>query len=65
MPLQEVVTAAVKSGFEELPVKAGHAATIVQLPMYHGGPFDRILIARVLYEPAGLLVITPWGADNT
>jgi PIN domain nuclease of toxin-antitoxin system len=48
MPLQEVVTAAVKSGFEELPVKAEYAATIVQLPMYHRDPFDRILIAQAI-----------------
>jgi len=55
IPLQEVVTAAVKSGFEELPVRAGHAAIIVQLPMYHRDPFDRILVAQALYEPARLL----------
>lgn len=55
MPLEEVATAAVQSGFEELPIHAGHAAATVHLPLHHRDPFDRLLIAQALYEPARLL----------
>ena len=57
VPVEEVAAAAVQSGFEELPVHAGHAAATVHLPLHHRDPFDRLLIAQAVYEPARLLTV--------
>ena len=43
------------SGFIELPVSARHAARVVQLPLHHHDPFDRLLVAQSLCEPLLLL----------
>ena len=43
------------SGFVELPVRAVHAAGMLQLAAHHNDPFDRILIAQSLAEPLRLL----------
>ena len=43
------------SGFRELPVRAVHAARVAKLPLLHGDPFDRLLIAQALHEPLLLL----------
>lgn len=43
------------SGFIELPVSARHAARVVQLPLHHHDPFDRLLVAQALSEPLLLL----------
>ncbi len=43
------------SGFEELPVRAAHAATVQRLPLHHADPFDRLLVAQALTEPLRLL----------
>jgi PIN domain nuclease of toxin-antitoxin system len=51
----EVTAAAVRTGFEELPVRASHAAATATLPMHHTDPFDRLLVAQALHEPARLL----------
>jgi PIN domain nuclease of toxin-antitoxin system len=50
-----IAAAAVASGFTELPVRAEAAARISELPLHHGDPFDRLLIAQALTEPAHLL----------
>ncbi len=39
-----------EAGFLELPVRANHAAIISQLPNIHRDPFDRLLLAQVIYE---------------
>ncbi len=44
-----------RSGFTELPILARHAAAVSALPMHHKDPFDRLLIAQALTEPARLL----------
>ena len=49
-----------ESGFIELPVRAHHAARVLQLPLHHNDPFDRLLIAQALSEP--LLLLTADGA---
>ena len=41
-----------RSGFIELPVTARHAAVVANLPMHHKDPFDRLLVAQALTEPA-------------
>ena len=43
------------AGFVDLPVTARHAAAVQTLPPLHGDPFDRLLIAQALCEPAHLV----------
>ncbi len=38
------------SGFASLPVAAVHAWRVRDLPLHHGDPFDRILVAQALVE---------------
>ena len=44
-----------RSGFVELPITARHTAAVSTLPMHHKDPFDRLLIAQALTEPARFL----------
>lgn len=53
----EIAAAAAKTGFAELPVSAQHAATVCSLPLHHRDPFDRILVAQAITEPARLLTV--------
>ena len=53
----EIARVAAESGFDELPVRARHAALTAQLPLHHRDPFDRILVAQALAEPARLLTV--------
>lgn len=48
----EIAEAAKASGFSELPVRAEAAALVAELPMHHRDPFDRLLIAQAMAEPA-------------
>ncbi len=43
-------------GFDELPVSIAHADRAMTLPLLHGDPFDRLLIAQALQE--GLVLVT-------
>ncbi len=51
----DVAEAARAAGFAELPVSAEHAARVFALEPLHSDPFDRLLIAQALCEPARLL----------
>jgi PIN domain nuclease of toxin-antitoxin system len=51
----DVLDAALGAGFTELPVKAAHAAHSGDLPPLHADPFDRLLVAQALCEPACLV----------
>ncbi len=51
----DVLDAALDAGFTELPVKAAHAARSGDLPPLHADPFDRLLVAQALCEPARLV----------
>lgn len=51
----ELPTAARESGFLELPVFSSAAAAVATLPLHHRDPFDRLLIAQAICEPARLL----------
>lgn len=42
-------------GFAELPVSADVAIRVADLPMHHGDPFDRLLIAQAMAGPMRLL----------
>lgn len=48
----QIAAAALKTGFGELPIRAGAAARVAALPPHHRNPFDRILIAQAMEEPA-------------
>jgi PIN domain nuclease of toxin-antitoxin system len=52
-----VLNEARSTGYEELPVTADVAASVVDLPMHHADPFDRLLIAQVMHLPARLLTV--------
>lgn len=54
---EEIARAAVESGLDELPVRAQHAALTARLPRHHRDPFDRLLIAQAMSEPARLLTV--------
>ncbi len=43
------------AGYRILNLAAAHALAIEGLPPLHGDPFDRILVAQALTEPARLL----------
>ena len=46
-----LVAAIAQSGFQELPVTASHAATVMQLSELDRDPFDRMLVAQAISEP--------------
>lgn len=52
-----VAAAADESGFTHLAVTARHAAWTARLPPLHRDPFDRLLVAQALAEPARLLTV--------
>jgi PIN domain nuclease of toxin-antitoxin system len=51
----DVVASAEATGYIELPVVAKVAAQVSTLPPIHKDPFDRLLIAQAIAEPARLL----------
>lgn len=50
----EIVDAAEASGFIELPVRSAAALKVAKLPHLHRDPFDRLLVAQAMSEPAQL-----------
>ena len=52
---ESIARAALEVGFAELPISAAHAAGVSALPLHHRDPFDRLLIAQAMHEPARLL----------
>ena len=54
---EDIARAAVESGFDELPISAQHAAPAARLPRHHRDPFDRLLVAQAMTEPARLLTV--------
>jgi PIN domain nuclease of toxin-antitoxin system len=49
-----IVEAAQATGFVELPVRAAAALKVAALPHHHRDPFDRLLVAQAMTEPAAL-----------
>jgi PIN domain nuclease of toxin-antitoxin system len=47
------------SGSIELPVFSLHAAKVATLPLHHGDPFDRMLVAQAMSEQMQLLTTDP------
>lgn len=54
VPPAMIVEAAQASGFIELPVRAAAALKVAALPHHHRDPFDRLLVAQAMTEPAAL-----------
>lgn len=48
----QIAAAARATGFAELPIHAAAAAQVAALPPIHRNPFDRLLIAQAMAEPA-------------
>lgn len=48
----KILAAAIESGLKELPVRSNAAALVATLPAHHRDPFDRLLIAQAITEPA-------------
>lgn len=48
----EIARAALDTGFVELSVRSNAAALVGRLPLLHRDPFDRILVAQAIVEPA-------------
>jgi PIN domain nuclease of toxin-antitoxin system len=53
----EIAAAAKETGFVELCVSAKHGAAVRSLPLHHRDPFDRLLVAQAITEPARLLTV--------
>jgi PIN domain nuclease of toxin-antitoxin system len=51
---REILEAARATGFFELPVTAEAALRVAALPHHHRDPFDRLLVAQAIHEPARL-----------
>lgn len=56
---EQVAQAARMTGFVELPVNADAAARVADLPLRHRDPFDRLLVAQAIAEPARLYTVDP------
>lgn len=54
VPPERILGAAKESGFEELPVRSTAALLVATLPPIHRDPFDRLLVAQAISEPARL-----------
>ena len=52
-PFEQAVT---DSRFLELPITFRHTAAVAALPLHHGDPFDRLLVAQARAE--GLTLVT-------
>ena len=50
-----IIGAAREMRFTELAIGAEHAAAVAALPPHHKDPFDRLLVAQALAEPARLV----------
>lgn len=56
-PLQEYVTSrAHRARMTILPISLSHAFEAIDLPLHHGDPFDRMLVAQARVE--GLTIVT-------
>jgi PIN domain nuclease of toxin-antitoxin system len=49
-----IAQAALDTGFVELAIRSSAAALVAELPLLHRDPFDRMLVAQAIVEPATL-----------
>jgi PIN domain nuclease of toxin-antitoxin system len=45
------------AGFYELPVFSRHSVLVADLPLLHGDPFDRLLVAQAINERMHLVTV--------
>lgn len=55
VPPSRIFHEAVRAGFHELTVRSSAALRVADLPHHHRDPFDRLLVAQAIDEPATLL----------
>ena len=55
----EIVREALDAGLAELALRSSAAALVAKLPHLHRDPFDRVLIAQAIAEPAFLYTADP------
>lgn len=57
-----------ENDFEYLPVTIDHSAAITVMPFHHRDPFDRMLVAQALTEPAAIVskdeALDAYGVDR-
>jgi PIN domain nuclease of toxin-antitoxin system len=53
--LQELLMESEKLGFEILDLRQSHLLTLINIPLHHRDPFDRILIAQSIAESMTLI----------
>lgn len=51
----DITQKALATGYRELPVFSAAASLVAGLPLHHRDPFDRLLVAQAMAEPARLL----------
>lgn len=51
---REIAASALGAGLNELPANIGAACRVAELPLLHRDPFDRLLVAQAIEEPAML-----------
>ena len=56
---REMISAILRSGFQELPIRAEHCAAVSQLPLHHRDPFDHLLLAQAITEPLRFVTADP------
>jgi PIN domain nuclease of toxin-antitoxin system len=56
---EEIARAALETGFIGLAVRWNAAALVGRLPLLHRDPFDRVLVAQAIVEPATLYTADP------
>ncbi|CAG4901108.1 unnamed protein product [Acidocella sp. C78] len=56
---QQILRAALDTGFTELPVHSDAAILVAKLPAHHRDPFDRLLIAQAMSQPMRLYTADP------
>ena len=49
-PLEETIRTLFEQGCRTLPINTLHALAIQTLPLLHGDPFDRMLVAQAQHE---------------
>lgn len=56
---QQILQAALDTGFVELPVRSAAAVLVARLPPHHRDPFDRLLVAQAIAEPVRFYTADP------
>ena len=63
MPFQELEIHASQNGFQLLPITFQHTLQLINLPLHHKDPFDRILIAQASCDNLAIIGKDPYFAD--